>query len=111
MLASMAAEAAGEQGHYWEMHDALFEHQREWAENPNAEPVFIAMASRIGLDINRFMQALRSPQVQDRILKDVTRAQDAKVDATPTFFIDGERVKVNLSIEDFVQVIEAHLHK
>jgi protein-disulfide isomerase len=111
MLASMAAEAAGEQGHYWEMHDALFEHQREWADNPNAEPVFIAMASRFGLDINRFMQALRSPQVQDRILKDVTRGQDAKVDGTPTFFINGERVKVNLSMEDFVQVIEAHLHK
>jgi protein-disulfide isomerase len=111
MLASMTAEAAGEQGHYWEMHDALFEHQREWADSPNAEPIFIALASRFGLDTNRFMQALRSPQVQDRILKDVTRGQDAKVEATPTFFINGERISVKLSMEDFVQVIEAHLHK
>jgi protein-disulfide isomerase len=111
MLASKAAEAAGEQGRYWEMHDALFEHQREWADSPNAEPIFIALASRFGLDVNRFMQALRSPQVQDRILKDVTSGQDAKVEAVPTFFINGERISVKLSMEDFVQVIEAHLHK
>jgi protein-disulfide isomerase len=111
MLASMAAEAAGDQGHYWEMHDALFEHQREWAENPNPEPIFIALATRIGLDMNKFMQGLRSPDLQARILKDVTRGQDAKVDATPTFFVNGERVHVNLSMEDFVRVIDAHLHK
>jgi protein-disulfide isomerase len=111
MRASLAAEAAGDQGHYWEMHDALFEHQREWADSPNAEPIFIALASRFNLDINKFMQALRSPEVQSRILKDVERGNDAKVEAVPTFFINGERVPVKLSMEDFVQVIEAHLHK
>jgi protein-disulfide isomerase len=111
MMASMSAEAAGEQGHYWEMHDALFEHQREWAENPNAEPIFIALATRLGLDINKFMQGLRSPDLQARILKDVTRGQDARVEAVPTFFINGEQVHIKLSMEDFVQVIEAHLHK
>jgi protein-disulfide isomerase len=110
LLASKAAEAAGEQGHYWEMHDALFDHQREWADSPNAEPIFIALAGRFGLDINRFMQAIRSPQVQDRILKDVERGNNAKVEAVPTFFINGEQVHVKLSMEDFVQVIEAHLH-
>src|SRR5215470_16263136 len=41
MMGAMAAEAAGEQGHYWEMHDALFEHQREWGESRNAEPILI----------------------------------------------------------------------
>ncbi len=111
MLASKAAEAAGEQGRYWEMHDALFEHQREWSDSPNAEPIFVALASQMGLDSNKFMQGLRSPQLQERILRDVERGQDAKVDAVPTFFINGERVHVKLSMEDFVQVIEAHLPK
>jgi protein-disulfide isomerase len=111
MAASMAAEAAGEQGRYWDMHDALFEHQREWAENPNAESVFLALANRIGLDQNGFMQAMRSPKLQDRILQDVTRARDLQIDAVPTFFINGERVHINPSMEDFVQVIETHLHK
>src|SRR3989449_3453651 len=111
MMASMGAEAAGEQGHYWEMHDALFEHQREWADSPNAEPIFVALASRFGIDTNKFMQGLRSPDLQARILKDVTRGNDAHVEAVPTFFINGEQVHVNRSMEDFVQVIDAHLHK
>ena len=111
MLASKAAEAAGEQGRYWEMHDALFDHQREWSDSPNAEPIFVALASQMGLDSNKFMQGLRSPQLQDRILRDVEQGQNAKVDAVPTFFINGERVHIKLSMEDFVQVIEAHLPK
>jgi protein-disulfide isomerase len=111
MLASQAVEAAGEQGKYWEMHDAVFEHQMEWAGSPNAEPIFITLASGLGLDVNKFMQALRSPEVQTRILKDVERGQDAKVEATPTFFINGEQVHPRLSMEDFVQLIESHLHK
>src|SRR5499427_2183224 len=111
MAASMAAEAAGEQGHYWEMHDALFEYQMQWASSPNPEAMFIAMASRIGLNQNAFMQALRSPELQQRILKDVERAQEAKIDAVPTFFINGERQHIKLSMDDFVQTVESHLHK
>src|SRR5215471_3648828 len=61
MGAAMAAEAAGEQGHYWEMHDALFEHQPEWSGNPRAEDVFVSLAGRIGLDTSKFAQSLKSP--------------------------------------------------
>ena len=111
MLASQAVEAAGEQGKYWEMHDAVFEHQMQWAGSPNAEPIFITLATGLGLDINKFMQSLRSPEIQTRILKDVERGQDVKVEAVPTFFINGEQIHVRLSMEDFVQVIESHLHK
>lgn len=111
LLAAMAAEAAGEQGHYWEMHDLLYENQRVWGENPNAEQYMIVFASRIGLDVNKFMQALRSPAIQDRILQDVARANQLQINETPTFMIDGQRVYIKASMEDFVQVIEAHLHK
>jgi protein-disulfide isomerase len=111
MLASQAVEAAGEQGKYWEMHDAVFDHQMEWAGSPNAEPIFITLASGLGLDINKFMQSMRSPEVQTRILKDVERGQEAKVEAVPTFFMNGEQIHVRLSMEDFVQAVESHLHK
>jgi protein-disulfide isomerase len=111
MLASQAVEAAGDQGKYWEMHDAVFEHQNDWSGSPNPEPIFITLATGVGLDINKFMQGLRSPEVQQRILKDVERGQEAKVEATPTFFINGEQIHVRLSMEDFVQAIESHLHK
>ena len=111
MLASQAVEAAGDQGKFWEMHDAVFEHQNDWSGSPNPEPMFITLATGLGLDINKFMQGLRSPEIQQRILRDVERGQDAKVEATPTFFISGEQVHPRLSMEDFVQVIESRLHK
>jgi protein-disulfide isomerase len=109
MAAALAAEAAGEQGKYWEMHDALYEHQREWGESPNPKPIFLNLASRIGLDLNRFEQSLASPALQSRILQDVSKAQDLHVEATPTFFLNGEQIHPKLSMEDLVQLIEAHL--
>jgi len=111
MAAAKAAEAAGEQGHYWEMHDALFDNQAQWAERPDPKPFFAALANRIGINGNLLVQTMESPQVQERILKDVERGDNVKIDAVPTFFINGEREHIKLSMEDFVQVIEAHLHK
>jgi protein-disulfide isomerase len=110
MAGALAAEAAGEQGKFWEMHDALFEHQREWGESPNPKPIILNLASRIGLDVNRFEQSLASPAVQSRILQDVSKAQDLHVEATPTFFLNGEQIHPKLSMEELVQLIEAHLH-
>lgn len=110
MLGAMAAEAAGEQGKYWEMHDALYEHQREWGENRNAEVIVMALATRLGLDMNKFMQALRSPVLQDRILRDEALADQLKLNETPSFLIDGQRVYPKASIQEFVDLIEAHLH-
>ncbi len=111
MAAAMAAEAAGEQGRYWEMHDALFEHQPEWAESRNPEPIFLALAQRIGLNENAFMQAWRSPQIQNRVLEDVGRARALNIEAVPAFFINGEQVHIKLSMQEFVQAIDAHLPK
>jgi protein-disulfide isomerase len=111
MLGAMAAEAAGDQGRYWEMHDALFEHQAEWAPSRNAELVLLNLANRIGLNLNQFMQQLRSPALQDRILQDVTLGNSLHIMETPTFFIDGQRVYIKPTLEDFVKVVEANLHK
>jgi protein-disulfide isomerase len=109
MAASLAVEAAGEQGKYWEMHDLVFERQEEWSKSPNPEPDFLALAQRLGLDQNAFMQAMRSPQLQTRVLQDVERAQQANVEAVPTFFIDGQKQNLPPSIQAFVDMIESHL--
>src|SRR5262249_30715493 len=73
MAAAKAAEAAGEQGRYWEMHDLLFDEQERWASRTNAETEFVGYASRLGLNLNQFMQSMRSPDVEARILADVRR--------------------------------------
>jgi protein-disulfide isomerase len=111
LAASKAAEAAGEQGHYWEMHDALFEYQTQWSDKPDPKPIFGAIANRIGINGTILVQTMESPRLQDRILKDVDQGNRAQVQAVPTFFIKGQQVHIRASIEDFVQVIEANLHK
>ena len=112
MGASVAAEAAGDQGKFWEMHDLLFERQLEWgdlrAPNPNAEAVFLQYALLLGLDANKFMQSIRSPATRDRVLADV-RAGNSIVKGTPTFVLDGQ-VLTNLpDLQWFTDYIERKL--
>jgi protein-disulfide isomerase len=111
VLAALAAEAAGEQGHYWEMHDALYRNQNVWSGDSQPEWYMLVLAMQLGLDSNKFMQALRSPAIHDRILQDVARANQLQLNETPSFLIDGQRVYIKPTTADFVQVIEAHLHK
>jgi protein-disulfide isomerase len=111
MAASKAAEAAGQQGHYWEMHDALFEYQSQWSERPDPKPVFAALANRIGINGTILLQDMENPALQQRILKDVEQGDKATIQAVPTFFIKGQQIHLKATTEDFVQVIEANLHK
>lgn len=112
MPAAMAAEAAGDQGKFWEMHDLLYQNQEKWSRSPNAESEFLSYAAQLALNINQFMQGTRSPSVQQRIMKDVTFAVENKVDATPTFFINGEKVRTNpRNASEFSKLIEAELAK
>ena len=110
MAAALAAEAAGEQGHYWEMHDLLFENQDRWAPSNNVESDFLTYASQLGLNSNQFMQSMRSPDVQARILQDVTRARDAKIEGTPTIFVNGQRIEpLPKNVEEIVRVVDDRL--
>jgi protein-disulfide isomerase len=109
MAAHLAAEAAGQQGKYWEMHDLLFATQEQWSQAVNPEPEFLTLANRIGLNANQFMQAVRSPETQQRVLEDVIRARDLNVEATPTFYLNGDIVDPGGSVEEFARQIEFKL--
>jgi protein-disulfide isomerase len=108
LLAAAAAEAAGKQGHYWEMHDLLLSGQKQWAKQDNPEQFFAPMAERIGLDTNKFLQDLRAPEVQQRILKEMA---ETNIQAVPAFFLNGHEIKVMPNIESFVAAIDAELKK
>jgi protein-disulfide isomerase len=108
MPASLAAEAAADQGKFWEMHDLIYEHQDEWSRTPNAEASFVQYALQLGLDANKFQQSIRSPETRDRVLADVTRGNTV-VGGTPTFIINGEVLTELLSLEGMAEVIDRHL--
>jgi len=82
--AACAAEAAGLQGAFWEMHDALFDDQGRLD-----DPHLWARAERLGLDLERFEADRRSEAVAERILADFRGGVRAGVPTTPTLFHDG----------------------
>jgi NhaA family Na+:H+ antiporter len=111
MAAALAAEAAGDQGKFFEMHDTIFAHQQDWSRLSNPESEFMIYAGQLGLNVNQFMQATRSPDVQSRVLQDVVRARDANVNAVPAFFINGQAIQLPNNLDAFSAVIQEHLPK
>jgi len=110
LAAAMAAEAAGDQGKYWEMHDLLYKNQAQWARNPNPEAQFLAYAADLGLDANKFMRSLKSPDVEKRILEDIQRGSNAKVEGTPTFYINGQSLNpLPKGVDEFAAIIDSTL--
>ena len=85
-LAAEAAEAAAEQGAFWDMHDALLDHQD--ALRPTD---LVRYAGQIGLDSERFTGDLRKRVGSARVAEDVDSADLSSVSGTPTFFINGQR--------------------
>jgi protein-disulfide isomerase len=107
MAAALAAEAAGEQGRYWEMHDLLFTSQQRWAHASNPEEEFKALAAAIGLDASRFARDLQSVELRRRVTNDESNAREALVSATPTFFINGKTVSPLPSLDSFRALIDS----
>jgi protein-disulfide isomerase len=85
-LAAEAAEAAADQGAFWEMHDLLLEHQ-DALRRPDLE----SYARELGLDTERFADELRSHEHAARVADDVDSADLSGVSGTPTFFVNGRR--------------------
>ncbi|HEX4996745.1 MAG TPA: thioredoxin domain-containing protein [Terriglobia bacterium] len=105
--AALAAEAAAEQGKFWEMHDLLFQSQTAWSAKPSAEEDFVVMAQRLGLDSEKFKQSMKSDETRARVLKDVERGRAAQVEGTPSFFINGRPVHpLPQSVQAFKQIVE-----
>ncbi|HUP56555.1 MAG TPA: thioredoxin domain-containing protein [Bdellovibrionota bacterium] len=84
MAAALAAEAAGAQGRFWEMHSKIFENQE------SLDPAdFIAHAEQLGLDVPRFIESVEEGKLGTRIRNDIRSGAKSGVDSTPTFFING----------------------
>lgn len=90
--AARAAEAAGLQGKYWQMHDKLYENQNQWIPPVgNPLPVFQQFASQLGLNASQFTSDYSSDKVNNAISADLAAfAKTGKEQATPTFFLNGK---------------------
>lgn len=91
--AARAAEAAGLQGKYWQMHDKLYDNQSDWASSSNPQSSFDNYARQIGLNISQFDSDYASAKVNSAINADLNAfAKTGKDQATPTFFLNGKNI-------------------
>lgn len=90
--AAAAAESAGLQGKFWEMHDKLYDNQKSWETltGQARTDVFTSYASSLGLDKAKFLKDLDSKQVANKIDFDVALGQKAGVSATPSIYVNGK---------------------
>lgn len=91
--AAHAAEAAGMQNAFWEMHDLLYESQDKWAKSADVRPIFADYARQLNLDVDKFKRDMDSTEVSNRIIQDERRGDALHVNGTPTIFVNGQEVK------------------
>ena len=133
LLAARAAEAAGLQGRFWEMHDLLFQNSLRWTKGvdtvgPDASPsrrleskvlamelevrdVFLRYAEMLQLDVERFKQDLDSDQVKARVESDRAKGVALGIDRTPTIYVNGHLIPApsSLTAEGLHAAIDAAL--
>jgi len=104
LVAAEAAEAAALQGKFWEMHDLIYEQQR------NLEPDIIpSWAKKIGLDLKTFGHDVQSSVVAKRIKEDRQSGIRSGVNGTPTFYINGVRYDAPPDFDSLLQALEMEL--
>ena len=94
--AAAAAELAGEQGKYWDMHNVLFESQSEWSSASNSERggLFAGYAEQVGLKKDTFNSGLdeKSSELNKKINFDIALGRKLNVTGTPTFYLNGTKL-------------------
>ena len=104
--AAKAAEAAGLQGKFWEMHDKLFANQKELTDEN-----FEAWAKELGLDVAKFKKDMADPKVEAKIKGDQRMGAPIGVTGTPAFFINGRFLSGAQPVENFKKLVDEELAK
>lgn len=107
-LSAEAAEAAGMQGKFWDMHDLLFKNQDTWANQSanDAKNTFIGFASELNLDKNKFESDMTSPAVISKIENIYNEDLKMGLTYTPTFILNGKIIQNPTSYDEFKNIIE-----
>ena len=109
LISAQAAEAAGAQGKFWEMHDMLYEHQSDWVTSTDSLAIFETYATQLGLDVQKFKQDVSTNAYQSVINKDMADATALNVQWTPSIYINGVLEQKIPSLAEFKSKIDALL--
>ena len=109
--ASRAAEAAGKQGKFFEMHDMLFENQDSWSAQSSVTPIFEGYAQELGLNIDQFKADVLDANTAAVINADLKAGQAIGAISTPTFVLNGAKIENPKSLDEFKKVIDDEIAK
>ena len=102
--AAIAAEAAGEQGKFWEMHDLLFDNMRDLSDKN-----YVKWARELKLDVKQFKKDLADPDIAKRVDDMKAQGEALGLAGTPTFFVNGRQVEGGNSAPEFIALIDEEL--
>ncbi len=110
--AAVAAEAAGMQGKFWEMHNLLFTNQSAWTADPNYRQIWGGYAQKIGLDVAKFQTDMAGIATKSRVDADKQRGKVLGVNSTPSLYINGVSIAFEqMTFDGLKQLIDAELQK
>lgn len=104
--AALAAEAAGQQGKFFEFHDLLFTNQQAWSQSSTPRTFFFQYAEELDLDMGMFRRHMSSSVLRDNIQAQFAEGREAGVTGTPSFFLNGQKMQYT-TYQEFFDQIEA----
>ncbi len=108
IISAQASEAAGAQGKFLEMTEMLYQRQGSWMNSVNPTNTFVGYAQELGLDTNRFREALEASKYINEITQDKKDGEALGINSTPSFFINGQRVGHYSSLDNMVAALLAN---
>ena len=107
LIGAEAAEAAGAQGKYWEMHDVLYDKQAEWGESTTPLDFLVKYADGLHLNMDQFKSDVQANKYADRITADQNDGLANGINATPTIFVNGQIISGVPTYADLKSMIDA----
>lgn len=107
---ALAAEAAGKQGKFWEMHDLLYAKQKEWSgKTAEDRGLFEKYATELGLNLDQFKADVASDELRTKVEEQKASGEDLNVRGTPTFFLNGEQLDNPNNAQAFKDLIRSKI--
>ena len=103
--AAYAAEAAGRQEKFWEMHDLIFDNQKDWKDKQSTDEVFINYAQTLNLNLDQFKMDFASKEIRKKVEGTYQNGISLGLNSTPTFFLNGKKISNPRNYEEFRNVI------
>jgi len=110
-LASYAVEAAGIQGHYWDMHKKMYATSNEWSGVADPTDIFVGYVKEMGLDTDKFSVDMGSQAVKDAVARDVADGDIIGLTETPTFYLNGNKITLSRDSNQIRNLIQSELAK